>query len=132
MAAVERLTRAFRLPGPPELLPGKPDAVVDLQTRAGVTLVEGEWRYADARVEEIDFVALGSPDDPLAPGRVPNRTFDVVPHAETIDFDDSGWRALAPEETMLRLGNGRVSFNWYRIAVTIPKRIGTLDPTGAT
>ena len=132
MAAVDELTKASRLPGPPELLPGKPDAVVDLQTSAGTGLVAGEWRYADARVEEIDFVALGSPEDPLGPGTVPNRTYDLLPHAEAIDFDDSNWRALAPEETMLRLGNGRVSFNWYRIAVTIPGRIGALDPTGAT
>jgi gluconolactonase len=132
MSAVEQLTRAARLPGPAELLPGRPDAIVDLQTASGAALVEGQWRYADARVEEIEFVALGSPEDPLGPGRVPNRTYDVVPHAESIDFDDSRWRALAPEETMLRLGNGRVSFNWYRIAVTIPERIGLLDPTGAT
>jgi gluconolactonase len=63
---------------------------------------------------------------------VPNRTLDVLPHAEAADFDDSGWRALAPEETQLRLGNGRVCFNWYRLEVTIPERIGDVDPTGAT
>src|SRR5262245_13446330 len=99
MATVEQRTRASRLPGPPELLPGKPEAIVDLQTPEGVALVSGEWRYADARVEEIDFVELGSPDDPLGPGAVPNRTFDVVPHAEAADFDDSEWRVLEPEET---------------------------------
>jgi len=31
----------MRLPGPPELLPGGPDAVVDLQTPEGVALVQG-------------------------------------------------------------------------------------------
>jgi gluconolactonase len=132
MAATETVTPAARLPGPPELLPGRPDAIVDLQTDAGVALVGGEWRYADARVEEIDFVELGSPEDPLGPGTVPNRTVDVVPHAEAADFPDSDWRVLAPDETMLRLGNGRVSFNWYRISVTIPQRVGELDPTGST
>ena len=132
MAAVEQVTTASRLPGPPELLPGKPDAIIDLQTAEGVALVGGEWRYADARVEEIDFVALGSPDDPLGPGTVPNRTFDVLPHAEATDYDDSGWPVLAPEETQRRLGNGRVSFNWYRLAITVPEAIGDLDPTGAT
>ena len=40
-------------------------------------------------------------------------------------------RALAPEETQLRLANGRVCFNWYRIDVAIPERVGDLDPTGA-
>jgi gluconolactonase len=132
MAAVETITGAARIPGPPELLPGKPDAVVDLQRWGGMQLVGGEWRYSDCTVEEIDFVAVGAPDDPLGPGGPPNRTYDVLPHAEGVDFDDSAWRVLAPEETMLRLANGRVCFNWYRIAVTIPERVGDVDPTGAT
>jgi gluconolactonase len=132
MAATETIVRASRLPGPPELLPGRPDAVVDLQSEEGAALVGARWRYADAEVHEIDFVEVGAPDDPLGPGRVPNRTYDVVPHAEAPDFDDSAWRELAPPETMLRLGNGRVSFNWYRISVTVPERLGDFDPTGAT
>jgi gluconolactonase len=123
---------AATLPGPSELLPGRPDAIVDLQTAEGAALVAGEWRYADARVEEIDFVEVGSPADPLGPGDTPNRTYDVVPHAESRDFDDSHWRTLSPRETMLRLASGRVCFNWYRIGVTIPSRIGDLDPTGST
>ena len=48
------------LPRPPQLLPGRPDAVVDLQTDEGAALVGAEWRYRDARVEEVDFVAVGS------------------------------------------------------------------------
>jgi gluconolactonase len=125
---------AARLPGPPELLPGRPDAIVDLQTDAGAALVGGRWRYADARVAEIDFVELGGPTaaDPLGPGVVPNRTYDVLPHAEAPDFDDAAWELLAPADTQRRLSQGRVCFNWYRIAVTIPARIGELDPTGAT
>jgi gluconolactonase len=132
MASTETITRAARLPGPPELLPGRPDAVVDLQTKEGLSLVGAEWRYADARVEEIDFVEVGSKADPLGPGDKPNRTYDVLPHAEAADFDDADWRVLAPEETMLRLATGRVCFNWYRIEVTIPERVGEFDPTGST
>ena len=132
MAATETVIRATRLPGPPELLPGCPDAVVDLQTEAGAGLVGGQWRYSDCTVSEIDFVELGHPDDPLGPGLTPNRTYDVLPHAEAGDYDDSGWRVLAPEETMLRLANGRVCFNWYRTRVTIPERVGDFDPTGST
>jgi len=128
------VTSAAPVPGPPELLPGRPDAIVDLQTDAGAALVGGRWRYADARVEEIDSVALAGPGtpDPLAPGTVPNRTYDVVPHAEAPGFDDSAWEPLAPADTMRRLANGRVCFAWYRIDVTIPERIGDLDPTGCT
>src|SRR5919108_5992224 len=97
---------ATRLPGPPELIPGRPDAVVDLQTAAGAALVEAEWRYADAHVNEIEFVELGSAEDPLGPGTVPNRTSDVVPHAEAADYDDSGWRVLRPDETRERPPGG--------------------------
>ncbi len=130
--AVMTITPATRLPGPPELLPGRPDALIDLQTDAGVALVDGQWRYSDARVEEIDFVEVGSPADPLGPGETPNRTFDVVPHAEAAEFDDSAWELLPPADTMRRLSQGRVCFNWYRIAVTVPERVGDLDPTGST
>jgi gluconolactonase len=124
VTTVKPVTSAARLPGPPELLPGRPDAIVDLQTVEGVALVGGHWRYSDARIEEIEFVEVGSPEDPLGPGTVPNRTYDVV--------RDGGWRELAPQETRLRLANGRVCFNWYELDVTIPRRIGELDPTGAT
>jgi gluconolactonase len=130
--ATQPTVRAARLPGPPELLPGRPDAIVDLQTEAGAALVGARWRYADTTVEEIDFVEVGHPDDPLGPGVIPNRTYDVLPHAEAADYDDSGWRELAPEETMLRLSTGRVCFNWYRVTVEIPERVGEYDPTGAT
>jgi len=123
---------AARLPGPPELFPGRPDAIVDLQTEEGAALVGATWRYSDAEVREIGFVEVGSGADPLGPGDVPNRTYDVLPHAEAPEFDDSTWRVLAPEETMLRLGRGRVGFNWYRIDVTIPERVGDLDTAGAT
>jgi gluconolactonase len=125
-------TPATRLPGPPELIPGRPDAVVNLQTGDGAALVGAEWRYSDAQVSEIEFVELGSPQDPLGPGTIPNRTYDVVPHAEGADYDDSGWRVLRPEETMTRLSNGRVCFNWYRTTVTMPERIGDTEVAGAT
>jgi gluconolactonase len=123
---------ALHPPGPPELLPGRPDAIVDLQTDDGVALVGGQWRYSDASVEWVDFVELGSPEDPLGPGTVPNRTFDISPHAEAAGFDDSSWLTLAPADTMLRLANGRVCFNWYRIGVTLPERIGDTDIAGST
>jgi gluconolactonase len=127
-------TAAAAVPGPPELLPGRPDAVVDLQSADGCALVGARWRYADARVREIDFVALAGPGaaDPLGPGDVPNRTYDIEPHAEAPDFDDSAWAELEPEDTLRRLADGRVCFNWYRLAVTIPDRVGDLDPTGST
>ncbi len=132
MIATTVATRTTRPPGPPELLPGRPDAIVDLQTEEGVALVGGQWRYADARVEEVEFVELGSPEDPLGPGTVPNRTYEVVPHAQAADFDDSSWESLTPSDTMRRLSTGRVCFNWYRIEVTLPEQIGDTAVAGST
>jgi gluconolactonase len=132
MTVATAVESAHRVPRPAELLPGRPEAVVDLQTDDGTALVGAQWRYADARVEEIEFVELGSADDALGPGTVPNQTYDVVPHAEAIDYDDSAWRVLEPPETMARLANGRVCFNWYRTMVTLPERIGDIDVEGAT
>jgi gluconolactonase len=123
------MTTAWRLPGPTELLPGLPDAVIDLSTEEGLHLVGGEWRYADARVEEIDFPTVGQD---LGPSGPPGRTYDVVPHAEGADFDDSSWAVLKPAELELRLAGGRVCFNWYRTRVIIPERVGDFETTGAT
>src|SRR5262252_5694191 len=71
----------MKIPGPPELLPDCPDAIIDLQTAEGAALADGRWRYSD---------------------------------------------------TQRRLSTGRVCFNWYRITVTIPQRVGDLDPAGCT
>ena len=116
------------VPGPPEFLPSCPDAIVDLQTHEGAAMVGGEWRYSDTRVREVDFVGVG-PD--LGPSGPANRTYEVVPHAQAAGFDDGEWTVLSPPDTQQRLAAGRVCFNWYRIAVTIPERVGDLDPTGS-
>ena len=116
-------------PGPPELLPCRPDAIVDLQTADGVALVGGQWRYSDATVEGVGFVELGSPEDPLGPGTVPNRTYEVLPHAQAADFDDSSWEELAPADTMSFRARAR------RIAIrpsTAPPRVGTMTGKGTT
>jgi SMP-30/Gluconolactonase/LRE-like region len=90
------VTTIATIPGPPELLPGRPDAIVDLQTLEGAALVDGQWRYSDTQVRETGFVSVG-PD--LGPSGPPNRTYEIVPHAQAADFDDSAWAMLSPEET---------------------------------
>src|SRR5271157_1582999 len=97
--ATTPIDRATRLAGPCELLPGCPDAVIDLQTAEGAELLGARWRYADAVVRDIDFVHVG-PD--LGPSGEPSRTYDIEPHAEGADFDDTQWRELIPEQTQLR------------------------------
>jgi len=117
------------VPGPPEFLPARPDAIVDLQTLEGAALVGGQWRFSPTRVRETGFVSVG-PD--LGPSGPANRTYEVLPHAEAKEYDDRAWMVLSPPDTQWRLSTGRVCFAWYRITVTIPERVGDLDVAGST
>ncbi|MEX5212982.1 MAG: SMP-30/gluconolactonase/LRE family protein [Nitrospiraceae bacterium] len=113
----------------PNVLDQKPDATIDLMTQEGVALVKGQWRYSDTKIIEVDHHRAGSD---LSPSGPPNRTYDLVPQAGAADFDDSGWQVIEGPELEARRSTGRLCFNWYRIAVTIPDRIGDFDPTGST
>ena len=108
---------------------GRPDAVIDLATRKGAELVKGQWRYSDTRIIEVDSRGVG-PD--LKPSGPPNKTYDYTPHAGTADFDDSKWEAIDPTTLDARRSTGKICFNWYRIALTVPEKIGNFDPTGST
>ena len=126
LAAATAAAAGPRALGP---LDGRPDAIVDLATPAGVALVQGQWRYSDTRIVETDFRAPG-PD--LKPSGAPIRTYDFTPHAGAAGFDDSAWPAIPADTLDARRATGRLSFNWYRLGITIPARIGRFDPTGAT
>jgi gluconolactonase len=108
---------------------GRPDAVVDLRTKAGVELIKGQWKYSDVRIVETDFRAPG-PD--LKPSGKPIKTYDYSPHAGTANFDDSQWEALDPATLEARRSTGKVCFNWYRINVTVPERVGEFQAAGST
>ncbi len=73
-----------------------------------------------------------APGPDLRPSGAPIKTYDYTPHAGARDFDDSAWAVLDPTTLEGRRGTGRLSFNWYRIKVRIPRRIGAFDPTGST
>jgi gluconolactonase len=111
------------------VLDRKPDAVIDLRTDDGVRLVQGVWRYSDAAIVPADFRGPGADLKPTGP---PLRTFDVVPKAGVTGFDDRSWPVVGATTLEQRRTNGRLSFGWFRIAVTIPERIGGFDPTGST
>jgi len=129
VAALGFMADAAASPRALGVIHGRPDAVIDLATREGVALIQGQWRYSDARIIEADFRAPGAD---LRPSGPPVKTHDYAPHAGAATFDDSAWEAIAPETLEGRRGTGRLSFNWYRLRVTIPQKIGRLDPTGST
>src|SRR5512135_3420670 len=111
------------------VFPGKPQAVIDLATRDGAALVKGQWRYSDTRIVETDFYAAGADGQP---GDTPVKAYDYSPKAGGVNFDDSGWEVIEPSSLDKRRTNGRLAFNWYRIKLTIPERVGGFDPTGST
>jgi gluconolactonase len=108
---------------------GKPDASIDLATREGVDLVKGQWRYSDTKIIEVDFKSAGADKQPTGAA---NKTYDYTPHAGGADFDDSKWETIEPTTLEARRSTGRLCFNWYRINVTIPARVGDADVAGST
>ncbi len=108
---------------------GRPAAIVNLASEEGARLLKAEWRYSDARIIEVDH---RSPGPDLRPSGPPNRTYDITPHAGPADFDDSQWEVIPASSLDRRRSTGRLCFNWYRVKLTIPSKIGTFDPTGAT
>ena len=107
----------------------RPEAIVDLKTVEGVRLVKGEWRYSDAKIVEVDHRGPG-PD--LKPSGPPNRTHDIAPKAGGSDFDDSKWEIIDPTALDGRRSTGRMCFDWYRIKVTLPERVGGFEVAGST
>ncbi len=107
--------------------PGKPDASIDLATKDGVDLVKGQWRYSDTKITEVNFKAAGADKQPTGPS---NKTYDYTPHAGGLEFDDSKWEIIEPTTLDARRSTGRLCFNWYRINVTVPARVGDFGING--
>jgi len=108
---------------------GRPDATVDLRTKEGTQLVKGDWRYSDVKIVEVDSKGPG-PD--LKPSGAPVKTYDYTPHAGGSDFNDSQWPEIDPTTLDGRRGNGKVSFNWYRINLTLPEKVANLSVAGSS
>ncbi len=92
-------------------------------------MVQGEWRYHDVSIVEVDFKSAGPDGQPTG---APNRTYDYAPHAGWADFDDSAWEVIPPTSLEERRAGGKLCFNWYRIRLTIPERVGSFDTREAT
>jgi gluconolactonase len=108
---------------------GKPEATINLAAEEGARLVKGEWRYSDTKIVEVDFKAPGADRQPTG---APTKTYDYEPKAGGADFDDSKWEVISPTSLSERRSTGRLCFNWYRIKLTIPERVGAFDTRGST
>jgi gluconolactonase len=106
-----------------------PAALVDLRTDAGANAVQAEWRYSDVSITEV---AHRDPGPDLRASGAPNRTNDIMPHAQAADFDDSRWQVVRPAELERRRSHGRLAFGWYRTRITLPEKVGTVAVRGST
>jgi gluconolactonase len=105
----------------------QPLAIVNLASREALAQVSGEWRYSDVSLLRVSGHDVGA--DLKASGP-PNRTDDFTPKAQAADFDDSKWPVIEPRTLEQRRGHGKLSFGWYRLRLTVPERLGGVDPTG--
>ncbi len=112
-----------------DALSAAPEAVVDLATPDGVAAMHAEWRYSDTRVIQVAFHDPGSDGQPTGPDTL---AYDLAPKAGARDFDDSAWARLDPRTLAQPRGHGHLSFNWYRIRLTVPERVGAFATRGST
>jgi gluconolactonase len=116
-------TKPFMPTGQDFVPAGPADATIDLGTADGVKLVEGQWRYSDTKIIEVDFKRAD---------KTPDKTYDYEPHAGVVPFDDSKWEVIDPATIKRPRSTGKLCFNWYRINLTIPAKIGDFATAGST
>lgn len=106
-----------------------PLAMLDLTTGGGVEAVAGAWRYSDVQLIPTSFRAADAAGQPSGEAVA---SFDYAPHAGGRDYDDSVWPVIDAATLGQRRGSGRVSFNWYRLRVTVPETLGGVGTRGKT
>jgi hypothetical protein len=87
---------------------------IDLRAKDGVAAVKGQWRYKDCEIVPIQFKGQDGQ---------PKSSYEVIPHAEKADFDDSSWEVIDPTTLGSPRGPGKLCFAWYRIRVTLPESV---------
>lgn len=104
-------------------------AELDLLSPAGLELVQGSWRVADAAIVPVEFRRPGANGQPSSEITA---TYDVEPRAGLAGFDDSAWPVVPPAALAERRGGGKLSFVWYRLHLTLPERLEGERVAGAT
>jgi gluconolactonase len=107
----------------------RPDAVVNLATDEGAQVVCGQWLYHDVAIIPAENREPGAD---LKPSGAPNRTYDIAPHAGAKVVDESTWESIGATTLEQRRTPGKLSFGWYRINLTLPERVGSLEVRGST
>ncbi len=112
----------------------KPDAIADLKTIEGATLVNANWFVQNAKIIEQSFKMPGASDkDPmlLYPTGASVKTNNLSPNFGDIDFDKN-FKSISPDALESRQGTGLLSFVWYKVNFTVPAKIGNTNTEGTT
>lgn len=113
----------------------KPQAIADLKTVQGASLVNAKWFVQEAHIRDIDFKAPGPGTNgdalPLYPTGTAIKTHTIHPQINATDFE-SGFKSLQPTDLEFRQGTGLVSYVWYKVELSIPAMIGKLNTEGTT
>lgn len=118
--------------GPLPVPDAPPIASIDLMKPEGVALCDAAWRYSDVKIVEV--ASNGPPPagaDRNTPGP-PMMSYDIEPRAGEEGFDDSKWPILDAATLADRRGAAKISFNWYRINLAMPAKVGDVDLSGTT
>jgi gluconolactonase len=115
-------------------LANRPDAIADLRTNEGASLVGAKWSVQPVDVEKQAFKLPGKTDrDPMflyATG-ASVETNILQPQVDAKAFSN-GWKQLLPAQLEQRQGNGLLSFVWYKVDLTLPEDVGKLKIDGTT
>jgi hypothetical protein len=92
-------------------------------TPAGSAAFGARWRGREAKIVECPALTDSMPEF--------KTTYDIEPHAELSEFDDSDWPVVAATELGGKRGGGLVSFFWFRTTLTMPANAAGFDTAGA-
>ncbi len=119
-----------------QLTVNKPQAIADLKTIEGATLVNAKWYVKPAHIDTKNFNLPGPQKGGgdallLYPTGKTIQTNNLYPQIGDTDFE-KGFVEINPTQLESRQGTGLLSFVWYKIELAIPATIGKLNTTGAT
>ena len=76
---------------------------------------------------------IPAPSDPiLNRAELLSRPTTTRPTPAPADFDDSQWEAIDAATLDQRRSTAKVCFNWYRINITVPEKVGGFSTAGST
>lgn len=118
-----------------QLSVAKPQAIADLKTIEGASLLQAKWYVQPAHLTEKEFKAPGPGTNGdqlhLYPTGSTITTHTIHPQIGSLDFNNS-FMELKPTDLEMREGMGLVSFVWFKTEITIPEKIGKLETKGTT